>query len=1052
MAVSSPDPELGQAADADVPDVPGVPGVRVEVIGEGAVRRGEAAVAGLELGGRRARVALAALALADGPVPADRLAVLIWSDAPPPTWPTALRGVIRSLRAALDPLGAGGQRLIVTTPSGYRLGPRASVDLDLMEEALAEAGALAGYGRHEAAIAAAEPVMEVSGDALLPGEDGSWLAPHRARADALSLRALELVAGSASALGDHHRAVAAGHQAVSASPLNERSHRILVRALHGAGDRAGVVQAYEDCRALLAEQLGVDPAPETVDAYLTAIGSATAGWLPSGVAAPGGTWPRLPARVPQPPSAFFGREGEAMALAAAIREPGLVTVAGQGGVGKTRLVMQVARATATSVALSGGRLWVSLAAVDRDELVAAEAAMALGLPVGTDDAAALIARHIAPLGRALLVLDGCEAVLDGTASLTATLLAACPALTLLVTSRVPLAFEAEQVIAIAAFPRLARGSWQELAASDQVRLLADRVRGGGGELAVNEATAPFVAELCRRCGGLPLAIELAGAQLAVMSVPDLLDHLPGLAADGADRVRALAKSSYELLDPDEATVFRRLAVLDGPVALPFLREVVADSAIASVRVVRILRELTAHGLLSVDRSGPRWRYHQDDDLHRMARELLDASGETGHAIARLADAVSAVLPAEAKSPPGPYLEAVSDVIAAVRSVLGAAIDGALELNRGLDIAFRLHRYWAATNVAEGRFWLSRLLASALPGEAAARAQYALGYLGYWAGDTAAAARDLESAAGQLDMPDEYAARALIYLGGISDDMDRCEEALGYVRRAIDAATPFGADLRVGAAIGMGCLLAERADPQAARFAAEAIALCRQAGSSEQLAATLPTAAMVCWQVGDLDAARDHVAEAMPLLTGSRRIAHVVLLSAAAGIALADGDLSAAVELGTQADTDARALGIEREIPLIRCVLARAMLASGDVTGAAKTAAEAISAARSLAFPFPMAVCLETAALVVLHAAMAIRPATSAGVEAAASGRLFAAAEAIRKRGDRPGPVTLAAAAGQARLAVEAAEAAEPAPEPAEAADLAVALLAGLAVEEARLSR
>ena len=325
--------------------------------------------------------------------------------------------------------------------------------------------------------------------------------------------------------------------------------------------------------------------------------------------------------------------------------------------------------------------------------------------------------------------------------------------------------------------------------------------------------------------------------------------MPGTAATGC---AAVAQSSYALLDPDEATVFRRLAVLDGPVTLPFLREVVAADPIAPVRVVRILRELTARGLLSVDRSGPRWRYHQDDDLHRMARELLDASGETGQAVTRLADAVSAILPAEAKAPPGPYLDAISEVIAAVRTVLGAATDGVLPAGRGLDIAFRLHRYWAASNVAEGRFWLSRLVAGAQPGHPTAHATYALGYLGYWAGDTAAAARDLHAAAEQLaGQDDEYAARALIYLGGLADDMDRGEDALGYVRRAIEAAAPFGADLQVGAAIGMGCVLAERGNPEAAGFAAAAIALCRRAGSPEQLAATLPTAAMVCWQVGEL---------------------------------------------------------------------------------------------------------------------------------------------------------------------------------------------------------
>ena len=155
------------------------------------------------------------------------------------------------------------------------------------------------------------------------------------------------------------------------------------------------------------------------------------------------------------------------------------------------------------------------------------------------------------------------------------------------------------------------------------------MRGGGGQLVQDEATAPFIAELCRRCGGLPLALELAAAQLAAMSLPDLLDHLPGLIAEGADWLRGVATSSYELLDEDEATVFRRFGVIDGAAALPLVREVVAGAPIAPVRVVRILRELTARGLLAVDRSGARWQYYQDDDLHHLARELLDAAGETG---------------------------------------------------------------------------------------------------------------------------------------------------------------------------------------------------------------------------------------------------------------------------------------------------------------------------------------------------------------------------------------------------------------------------------------
>ena len=203
--------------------------------------------------------------------------------------------------------------------------------------------------------------------------------------------------------------------------------------------------------------------------------------------------------------------------------------------------------------------------------------------------------------------------------------------------------------------------------------------------------------------------------------------------------------------------------------------------------------------------------------------------------------------------------------------------------------------------------------------------------------------------------------------------------------------------------------------------------------------------MVCWQVGELDAARGYVAEAMPLLAGSRRIARVVLLSAAAGIALADGDRGAAAEFAGQADADARDLGIEREIPLIRCVLARARLAGGDVTGAAAAAAAAaaIAAARALAFPYPMALCLETAALVLLDSAGHDEAGQAAGDGelARAAGQLLATAELLRNRGDRPGPATLAGDVARARLA--AGRHTATALEPAAAAELGVALLAAL---------
>jgi hypothetical protein len=202
---------------------------------------------------------------------------------------------------------------------------------------------------------------------------------------------------------------------------------------------------------------------------------------------------------------------------------------------------------------------------------------------------------------------------------------------------------------------------------------------------------------------------------------------------------------------------------------------------------------------------------------------------------------------------------------------------------------------------------------------------------------------------------------------------------------------------------MACVLAERADPSASGFAAEAIALCRAGGSAEQLAAAMPTAAMVCWQVGDLDAARAYVAEARPMHAGGRRIARVVLLSAATGIALADKDIAAAVDYGRTADGEATELGVEREVPLIRSLLARALLADGDLVGAAERAAAAIAAARSLSYDFPLAICLETAALVAAARDIGEQD------DGDRIGVMLSCAVALRSRGDRPAPPTLRAA-------------------------------------------
>jgi hypothetical protein len=245
-----------------------------------------------------------------------------------------------------------------------------------------------------------------------------------------------------------------------------------------------------------------------------------------------------------------------------------------------------------------------------------------------------------------------------------------------------------------------------------------------------------------------------------------------------------------------------------------------------------------------------------------------------------------MLPEDARAAPGPFTAAITEALPSIRSLFGAALDGRASLADAQEIAFRLHRCYAATSVSEGRFWLSRLLASGEPTEWTGLATFALGYLSYWAGDGEDTFNALRTCVDLLrGVEDSYAGRALIFLGGIADDLDRGEEAIAFVREAIRIGEQLDEhNLRVGATIGVGSLLAERVDPTAVDFAREAIELCREHGTEEQLLITLPTAAMIAWQVGDFEAARDFGREARPLLQEDPRIARVVLLTAMAGIA------------------------------------------------------------------------------------------------------------------------------------------------------------------------
>jgi DNA-binding SARP family transcriptional activator/predicted ATPase len=980
--------------------------VRIVLVGGVAVENDALRVDGGVLASRRSRLILAALALHPEGLGSRSLAEHIWPD-PPATAASALRGAVAALRAALAPIGLGGQELIQSTATGWAFRAGATVDLEEASVDLGRAQRELDDGRAEACLASLESVLRVARGALLGEDREEWIDELRGRQTRLAARTVALLAEASAATGRSAAAIEAAEELLGRDPIDERAHRILIRALAASGDRAGAIRAFEHARSVLSEELGVDPGPEVTAAYLEVLRSGSSGM----------------GALPEPPrNGFFGRQSEVTRLVDGLRSPGVVTVVGRGGVGKSRLALHAAHA-ATGM-LGGGRHWVSLGDLAEPGLVPVAIASAVGVPSSAEPLQGLIER-LAPTGDALLVLDGCEQVIDAVVDAVVTLLQAAPQLRVLVTSRWPLGVAGERSVELEAL-HVPESDSPGFTRSAAVQLLADRVAGRNMQLRLDERNAEPLRILCERCGGIPLALELAAAQLASMAVGDLLDSLPDAAEGAADVLDALLAQSYAALGSDEAAVFRAWGVVDGSMPLALVRGLVAHS-VPSARVARLLAELADAGLVGVDRSGPRWRYHMDDQMRIFARQRAAEHGDAPDALEGLVDALRSVLPPDARTPPAPFADAIADAADGFRSAFAAAVDGRLPRRVGLELAFRLHRYWAASGLAEGRYWLERLLDGAEATDWRPYATFAAGYLAYWAEGGQSALTLLEdAAAGLRGIDDGFAARALVFAGGLADDLDQPDASLADVRTAIDLAqSADDSNLLVSASMGLGSLLAERGDPAAVDRARRALEICAERGSPDQLQATLATAAMIAWQVGDTATAREWVADGSALLGGPPRIARVVLATAAAGCALEADDLERAAELIQEALRDAVELGVDRELPLAQAVAARICVARGDLDGARDLALEQLTAVQRLGFAYPRATALETAAVV----------SRARGADEDLVVPLLATAAAIRARGSRSAPAPIRVAAPD-----DAQPSLDPPPDTADAIETARRLL------------
>ena len=642
-----------------------------------------------DVGRSSERALLALLALRAGTVVSTaRLIDDLWGEQLPDDPGNALQTRVSKLRRALAAAGAVG--VVVTRSPGYVLDLEpARVDA-LRASDLVELARRAEPDRAEALHTEAlglwrgEPLAEFTGEA--------WAGPEQARLAELRLTAVEERARLRLAAGRDAEVLAEVEPLVAAHPLRERLRAHQMTALYRAGRQGEALAVYADLRRALDDELGLDPSPE-LEALHDAVLRRHPDLDPPAVARPRPYAP-LPARL----TAVLGRGEELERVAQLCRDRRLVTLTGPGGAGKTTLATEAARTVADR--FPDGVVLVELAGVEDPARVPAAVVDALRL--AGDAAVDPAERLVGALrgSRLLLVVDNCEHVVDACAGLLERLLTGCPSVHVLASSREALAVPGEVQLPVRPLPVPPVGAApDELAANDAVRLFAERAWAASPAFVLDDSTLGPVAEICRRLDGLPLALELAAARVAVLPVDRIAERLsdrfalltagPRTAAARHRTLQATLDWSHTLLDDEERVLFRRLAVFRGSWTLEEAEAACAGDPVPAGAVLDVLGRLVARSLV-VDAHGNDGRFRMLETVRAYAARRLDEAGERPAFARRHAEAVLAVAEAAAPLLRGRDQHTALARLRAERDNVDAALAWALDhVADAPDVALRL---------------------------------------------------------------------------------------------------------------------------------------------------------------------------------------------------------------------------------------------------------------------------------------------------------------------------------------------------------------------------
>jgi predicted ATPase/class 3 adenylate cyclase len=629
------------------------------------------------------------------------------------------------------------------------------------------------------------------------------------------------------------------------------------------------------------------------------------------------TLSELPHNLPLQLTSFIGRERELREIIALLAVNRLVTVAGPGGGGKTRIALTVAAEVLDEY--TDGVWFVELAALKSPELVAQSISEVLTGPLGSGIATETQLVEALARRKLLIVIDNCEHLIEECARLAKLILGAAPEVKILATSRHVLSLGGEQVYRLAEMqlPSADKSTAAQAIQSEAVSLFVERAVARSQNFYLTDKNASAVVEVCRQLDGMPLAIELAASKLRVLTPEALVQRLGdrfGLLASPdrteVGRQRTLRRAiewSYDLLSADERELFLRLSVFQGSWNLEAAEFVCSGDVLHERCILDLLEQLVDKSLVTLDETSDESRYRMLQTLREFVTDLLpeDTSAATRTQLLRwLTQLVQKAEPLLTGPEQDVWLERLERELDNLRSALDWGLSQTGEvLQSSLTLTVSLSRFFLVRNLfKEGRMWLERAVAASdlSSVELKARLRNSAGILAMRDGDRERAKDLVQEAVDLFDQANDRKglASALNNLGTLWRDLGDKQQAETYFDRSYSLFQQEGLDSAAIALSNLALAVRDRGDLDRARALFEdSLAMHQESGDLWSVALCKGSLGELAMMRGDQATAKEHLSDALALshdLKDSRNVG--LTLSTLGALAVDAGDNERAAHL------------------------------------------------------------------------------------------------------------------------------------------------------------